>query len=200
MTKYKFLNIIIKAIAGIFLILIIGLCIFFSIATKVTANIDSYEYNLPFKEGSKYTVAQGYGGFFSHSHIAAIDFDMPEGTPVYAAREGTIYGYKDDSNEGGISSSFKPKANYIIVQHADGSFGCYWHLQKNGVLFKSGNVLKGQQIGISGATGFVLRPHLHFSVKAKLNYQMDAFRKTKFKTTMGLVFLEMGKVYERPVN
>ena len=182
------------------LILAIGLYIFFTSSTAVTVNIDKYEYDLPFKKGAKYRVIQGYGGLFSHSHIAALDFAMPAGTPVYAAREGVIYNYKDDSDEGGPFSKYKNKANYIIIQHDDGSFGCYWHLQKNGVLVKRGHVSKGQQIGISGATGLVLRPHLHFSVKLKLNYEMNSFIRTKFKTTKGVILLKRGETYERPAD
>jgi len=71
-------------------------------------------------------------------------------------------------------------------------------LKRNGVVIKSGNVSQGQQIGISGATGQVFRPHLHFSVKRKLNYQMDSFVRTKFKTSKGVIFLEAGGSYERP--
>ena len=83
-----------------------------------------------------YRVVQGYGGLFSHSYIAAIDFEMPIGTAVCAAREGVIFSYKDDSDEGGVFSKYKNKANYIIIKHNDGSFGCYWHLKRNGVLVK----------------------------------------------------------------
>jgi len=123
---------------------------------------------------------------------------MPIGTPVCAARGGIIYNYKDDSDEGGPFSKYKNKANYIIIQHDNGSFGCYWHLKKNGVLIKSGHILEGQKIGLSGATGQVLRPHLHFSVKRILNYQMNSFIKTKFKTSKGAILLEIGEFYERP--
>jgi murein DD-endopeptidase MepM/ murein hydrolase activator NlpD len=132
--------------------------------------------------------------------VAAIDFEMPVGTPVYAARGGIIYSYKDNSDEGGPFSKYKNKANYIIIKHDDGSFGCYWHLQKNGVLVKHGHVSGGQQIGFSGATGLVLRPHLHFSVKLKLDYQMDSFIRTKFKTTKGLILLRRDETYERPAD
>ena len=187
----KFLAITITLLAA-------GIFLFFNITTSVTENIDSYEYDLPFKKGTKHTVIQGYGGLFSHRHIAAIDFAMPTGTPVYAARGGSIYAYRDNSDEGGLSGNYKNKANYIIIKHDDGSFGCYWHLQKEGVLIKSGRVSKGQQIGLSGATGQVVRPHLHFSVKRVLNYQMNSFVRTKFKTTVGLVLLKNQKTYERP--
>lgn len=179
-------------------VLITGLLVLFYFTTSVTKNLDAYEYELPFKKGGKYRVVQGYGGLFSHIHTAALDFAMPVGTPVYAARGGIIYGYRDDSNEGGILSKYKNKANYILIKHDDGSFGCYWHLQKNGVLVKHGYVTAGQQIGLSGATGQVVSPHLHFSVKKKLNYQKDSYTRTKFKTTKGVILLENGKVYERP--
>jgi len=181
----------------ILLLIIIGLVFYFSLSTNVTDNLDTYIYELPFKEGTTHKVVQGYGGMFSHKHKAALDFGMPEGTPIYAAREGVVYSFKDNSNEGGLSVSEK-KANYIIIRHSDGSFGCYWHLQKNGVVVKKGNISKGQLIGYSGRTGFVLRPHLHFAVKRKLNYNKDSFVKTKFRTTNGIQLLQKGKTYRRP--
>ena len=200
MAKLKRFPRVTKAFFIVAFILTIGLVILFYYSTPVTKNLDNYEYELPFKKGSKFRVVQGYGGLFSHTHIAAIDFEMPIGTPIYAAREGIIYNYKDDNDDGGPFSKYKNKANYIIIRHDDGSFGCYWHLQKNGVLVKHGRVSKGQQIGFSGATGLVLRPHLHFSVKLKLNYQMNSFIRTKFKTTKGVILLERGETYERPVD
>jgi murein DD-endopeptidase MepM/ murein hydrolase activator NlpD len=200
MTKLKYFPGIIKAFFIVASILTTGLVILFYCSTSVTKNVDNYEYELPFKKGVKYRVVQGYGGLFTHRYIAAIDFEMPTGTPVCAARGGIIYSYKEDSNEGGIFSKYKNKANYIIIKHDDGSFGCYWHLEKDGVLVKSGHVSEGQQIGLSGATGQVFRPHLHFSVKRILNYQMDSFVKTKFKTSKGIIFLVRGEAYERPAD
>lgn len=198
MAKFKRLSRVIKIFFVAVFILTITVLVLFYYSTDVTKNIDSYKYELPFRKGTSHRVVQGYGGLFSHKHIAAIDFQMPVGTKICAARGGTVYSYKERSDEGGVFS--KGKANYIIIKHDDGSFGCYWHLQKNGVLVKSGYVIAGQEIGLSGATGNVLRPHLHFSVKRVLNYQMDSFLKTKFNTTDGLIFLQTGELYERPKN
>jgi murein DD-endopeptidase MepM/ murein hydrolase activator NlpD len=131
-----------KTILIFTLLLIIVTYIFTKLSSPVTKNIDAYIYNLPFEKGTRHRVVQGYGGLFSHKNIAAIDFEMPEGTPVYAAREGTIYSYKDNSNEGGPFSTYKNKANYIIIKHEDESFGCYWHLKKDGVFAKKGMVAK----------------------------------------------------------
>ena len=179
-------------------IIISGAAIYFSLGSPVTKNLDSYIYDLPFEEGSGHKIVQGYGGRFSHLNKAALDFEMPDGTPIHAAREGVIYSFKDDSNEGGPFSKYNRKANYIIIQHNDGSFGCYWHLQKNGVVVKHGKVNKGQLIGYSGSTGFVLRAHLHFAVKRILNYDMNSFVRTKFRTNNGIEILEKGKTYEKP--
>ena len=189
-----------KKIIFILALIITGLVVYFSVSSKVTNNIDTYIYDLPFKEGTRHKIVQGYGGMFSHKNKAALDFGMPVGTSVYAARGGVIYSFKNDSDEGGPLTKYQKQANYIIIKHNDGSFGCYWHLRKNGLLVKKGMVVKGQLIGYSGNTGFVLRPHLHFAVKNKLNYEKDSFIRTKFRTTKGIQILQSGETYERPVK
>jgi murein DD-endopeptidase MepM/ murein hydrolase activator NlpD len=189
----------IKKIAIFFLILLLLVTGFWLLDSAVTDNLDDYVYDLPFSKGSSHTVIQGYGGWFSHKGIAALDFYMPVGTPVYAARAGVVYRYKEDSEKGGPLPGYKKEANYIIIKHPDGSFGCYWHLQHNGVVTKKGRVQKGQLIGYSGSTGFVLGPHLHFTVKNTLNYNKDSFVKTKFNTTKGVLILKRGETYERPL-
>jgi len=73
-------------------------------------------------------------------------------------------------------------------------------LKKNGVVVKEGTVAKGQLIGYSGRTGFVLQPHLHFAVKRKLNYQKDSFVRTKFRTMHGIEFLQTGETYGKPIK
>jgi murein DD-endopeptidase MepM/ murein hydrolase activator NlpD len=190
---------ILKWIIFILVFIIAGLAVYFSLSTEVTNSLDTYVYDLPYKEGTKHKVVQGYGGMFSHKYKAALDFSMPVGTPIYAAREGVIYGFKENNDVGGPFPEYQSKSNYIVIMHDDGSFACYWHLQKNGVVVKKGKVKKGQLIGYSGSTGFVLRPHLHFAVKRKFNYEKDSFVKTKFKTTKGVRILERGETYEKPI-
>jgi len=175
-----------------------GLAWYFSSGSPVTENLDSYIYELPYRQGTRHKVVQGYGGLFSHKNKAALDFEMKIGTPIHAAREGIVYAFKDNSEEGGPFSEYEKKANYIIIKHSDGSYGCYWHLKKGGVKMKKGKVAKGQLIGYSGNTGFVLRPHLHFAVKRKLDYDINSFVRTKFRTTGGIEILKGGKTYEKP--
>jgi murein DD-endopeptidase MepM/ murein hydrolase activator NlpD len=182
----------------ILVILIAAVVFYFSLSTKVNENTDDYVYDLPLKQGTSYKVVQGYGGMFSHKYKAALDFAMRVGTPIHAAREGYVYSFKDDSDEGGPLPKYTRKANYVIIMHRDGSFGCYWHLKKDGVVVKTGNVKKGQLIGYSGYTGFVLQPHLHFAVKRKFSYAKDAFVRTKFMTSDGVQFLKQGNRYRKP--
>jgi murein DD-endopeptidase MepM/ murein hydrolase activator NlpD len=196
MAKTKRFRKITKVLAIVAILLITCFLVLFYYATPVTKNLDSYTYELPFRKGSSFRIVQGYGGLFSHQHAAALDFDMPTGTTVCAARAGTVYRYRDSSNEGGPHAKYLNKANYIIIKHADGSFGCYVHLQKNGVLVKQGRVSAGQPIGLSGGTGYALRPHLHFAVKLALNNKMDAYVRTKFNTAKGTIFLKPGSTYE----
>lgn len=177
-----------------------GLFLLTRLSSRVTQNLDNYVYELPFSPGARFKVVQGYGGLFSHKNTAALDFGMPEGTPVHAARDGIVYSYRDIYDKGGPWPKYRNRANYIMIRHSDGSYGCYWHLQKNGVVVKKGPVAKGQLIGYSGATGFVLRPHLHFSVKRVLNYEMDSFVRTKFRTSNGIEWLQRGNRYTRPVD
>ncbi len=170
-------------------------CFFSVFSSPVTKQVDNYIYNLPFAKGSSYKVVQGYGGLFSHKNRAAIDFGMPVGTPIHAAREGIVYSYKENSNSGGPFAKHEKLANYLIIKHNDGSFGCYWHLKQNGVVAKKGFVQKGELIALSGATGLVVLPHLHFTVKKVLNYEMNSFIKTKFNTIDGIKLLKNGNRY-----
>ena len=129
---------------------------------------DDHRYLLPFAHGAKYGLTQGYHGDFTHhgENTYALDFDMEIGTPVHAARGGTVVEVKQDSAAGGPSVRFDGHANYILIQHEDGSFGNYVHLEYRGALVEPGETVEaGQRIGYSGNTGRTSGPHLHFDVR-----------------------------------
>jgi murein DD-endopeptidase MepM/ murein hydrolase activator NlpD len=128
---------------------------------------DTYVYKLPYAAGESYPVSQGFHGSYSHTggDAFAIDFKMDEGTHVHAARGGVVVGSRDDSNKGGASKDYEWDANYVLIQHDDGTLGHYVHLQKGGNRVKVGDVVKaGDWIGRSGNTGHTTGPHLHFAV------------------------------------
>jgi len=140
---------------------------YYKLGSACARHDDSVVYLLPYLPGNKFRVTQGYNGSFSHkgSNKYSIDWKMPEGTPVCAARGGVVVRAKDDSSMGGSSMNFDIYNNYILIRHDDGTLGHYCHLEKGGALVRQGQrVSAGQVIGRSGTTGFSSGPHLHFSV------------------------------------
>jgi murein DD-endopeptidase MepM/ murein hydrolase activator NlpD len=140
---------------------------YFKLGSNCVRHDDSCVYQLPYLAGSKYTVTQGYNGGYSHkgSNLYAIDWKMPEGTLVCAARGGVVVKTKDDSDTGGGSVKFDKFNNYVLVRHEDGTLGHYCHLKKGGVMVKPGErISAGQPIAKSGNTGYSSGPHLHFCV------------------------------------
>lgn len=124
-------------------------------------------YRYPF-DGPPRMCGQSFGGKFSHSDIDtfhSIDFLMPIGTPVVAARRGTVLATRDSMKGGGTEPMFKDRANYVWVAHSDGSVAAYVHLRHQGVAVAVGDVVQeGQLLGHSGNSGFSQAPHLHFSI------------------------------------
>ena len=133
-----------------------------------TSTENDADYAMPFGPG-RYVVMQGPRGTFSHfagsGSENAVDWSVPEGTIVCAARDGVVVGARDDSRVSGTEPKFKPLGNYVIIKHADGTFADYHHLQPGGAMVKLGDRVKvGQPIALSGQTGFASKPHLHFVV------------------------------------
>jgi len=140
---------------------------YYKLGSNCARHDDSCVYQLPYAAGRKYPVTQGYNGRFSHtgSNQYATDWQMPEGTPVYAARGGLVVKVKDDSNKGGSSMKFDSFNNFVLIRHDDGTLGHYCHLQKGGVCVVPGqSVRTGDLIAHSGNTGFSSGAHLHFCV------------------------------------
>jgi murein DD-endopeptidase MepM/ murein hydrolase activator NlpD len=124
-------------------------------------------YAFPYAPGRSFRIMQGFGSRFSHTGIEqyAIDFDMPEGTPIHAARSGVVARIEENNSLGCWESGCGKYANFIVVLHSDGTTGEYYHLQKNGAIVDVGDsVARGQFIGSSGNTGHTALPHLHFAV------------------------------------
>jgi murein DD-endopeptidase MepM/ murein hydrolase activator NlpD len=55
------------------------------------------------------------------------------------------------------------EGNCVVIDHGDGLFTVYMHLEKM-LVHRGERVRKHAQIGISGRTGRVTGPHLHFEV------------------------------------
>jgi len=126
-------------------------------------------YRIPFAADTQWLLGQGFNGRYSHTHAQsryALDFTVPVGTRVLAAREGVVMQIQDDYRGNGQDiESFAHRANFVRILHEDGSMAMYAHLEYYGVGVKPGQrVAAGTLLGLSGNTGFSSGPHLHFAV------------------------------------
>jgi murein DD-endopeptidase MepM/ murein hydrolase activator NlpD len=120
-------------------------------------------YVLPYPVGRTYRVLQGNCSGFGHSGVYrySIDFDMPLGSVVTAARAGTVVEVRTGHVDGDTVSGHE---NFVKILHDDGVISAYSHLGTSGVLVAVGTpVAAGDTIGLSGNTGATggVR-HLHF--------------------------------------
>ena len=125
--------------------------------------------DMPYPTGSTFAVLQGFHGAFSHrgSNEFAIDFDCPVATPVVAARPGMVVATNAAAQGSGTTPDFLEytRTNFVLVLHDDGTLGEYMHLAPSGVEVHPGQrVQRGEELALSGNTGFSSTPHLHFQV------------------------------------
>ncbi|KAB1142895.1 M23 family metallopeptidase [Streptomyces luteolifulvus] len=110
-------------------------------------------------------VSTGYlagGGVWSSGSHTGVDFHAASGTTVHAVGSGTVV-------EAGWGGSY---GNQIVIKMHDGTYTQYGHLSSIAVSVGQ-QVTPGQQIGLSGATGNVTGPHLHFEARTTAEYGSD---------------------------
>lgn len=95
---------------------------------------------------------------------SGVDLTAPVGTNVYAAAHGKVVKIKWDVNidKNGKITGY---GQYIVIEHVNGYYSLYAHLEKNGTMVSVGDdVSNGQLIATSGNTGGSTGPHLHFEI------------------------------------
>ncbi|MEV7791935.1 LysM peptidoglycan-binding domain-containing M23 family metallopeptidase [Streptomyces sp. NPDC087512] len=102
------------------------------------------------------------GSMWSSGYHTGTDFVVPTGTPLKAVAAGTVV----SAGPGGAYG------NQVVIKLADGYYAQYAHLSSISVSAGQ-SVTAGQQIGLSGATGNVTGPHLHFEIRTTPNYGSD---------------------------
>lgn len=117
----------------------------------------SSPYYAPWTCGVKRYCTQGnsQGDHVGTTGWSAFDFGLPLGEKILAARAGTVHSIKIDGSGGCCSSACNPKMNYVIINHGDGTYAHYYHLDTWSSSLQAGQaVSRGQVIGRAGFTGF----------------------------------------------
>ncbi|MFF0360136.1 M23 family metallopeptidase [Streptomyces fungicidicus] len=109
--------------------------------------------------GTAYKVA---GSMWSSGYHTGVDFAVPTGTSLKAVGAGTVV-------SAGYGGAY---GNQVVIKLNDGYYAQYAHLSSLSVSAGQ-TVTAGQQVGLSGATGNVTGPHLHFEIRTTPDYGSD---------------------------
>jgi peptidoglycan DL-endopeptidase CwlO len=102
------------------------------------------------------TVTSGFGYRWGRQH-EGVDIAAAEGTPIWAAGDGTVVVQQGEYESGGYG-------NYTCVEHSAGLATCYAH-QSSFAVSLGEQVSQGEVIGYVGNTGHSFGAHLHFEVR-----------------------------------
>ncbi len=136
--------------------------------------IPKYQKGLLSYPVKKVVITQGYGmtsyakkGAYGGGPHNGVDFGAGTGTPVYAAMGGKVAAIGSMTKNG----KWYGYGRWIAIDHGNGLLTLYGHLSKQNVK-KGEKVDEGEQIGLSGNTGYSTGPHLHFSVFSSDSFEV----------------------------
>ena len=204
--KYQKENKMNKLGTALFLIASLSACAEQPIDCSVFTEQNITGYILPFQKGASYKVEVSTGHYRkSNSGVGlyAVDFNMPIGTTIVAARAGKVVAVRDKFKDWNGKDLAE---NYVFIEHQDGTIARYFHLTHNGALVSEGErVTQGQIIAKSGNTGQSGGPHLHFDVQKCGPNLPPNYNKLPCGQTLPVIFknttphqcgLEAGKTYK----
>ncbi|MDY0234180.1 MAG: M23 family metallopeptidase [Sulfurimonas sp.] len=102
---------------------------------------------------SEFGKARVYNDTLKGYH-SGTDYRASVGTPIVASNDGVVALVEDRFYSGGS----------VVIDHGHGIYTCYFHMSKFDVK-KGQEVKRGETIGLSGNSGRVTGPHLHFSAR-----------------------------------
>lgn len=114
---------------------------------------ESFELPLDSNITSDFGKARVYNGSLKGYH-SGTDFRAKTGTQIKASNDGKVVLVADRFYSGGT----------VVVDHGYGIYTCYFHMSKFDVK-EGARVKKGDVLGLSGQSGRVTGPHLHFAVR-----------------------------------
>ncbi|WP_314408237.1 M23 family metallopeptidase [Streptomyces kroppenstedtii] len=131
-------------------------------ASKAADTSTATGFSLPVSGASIGTSYKMSGSMWSSGYHTGVDFVVPTGTALKSVGAGTVV----SAGWGGAYG------NQVVIRLADGHYAQYAHLSSLSVSAGQ-TVTGGQQVGLSGATGNVTGPHLHFEIRTTPDYGSD---------------------------
>lgn len=127
---------------------------------SVTSLLFNETFQIPLQSQvtSKYGTKRLFNDKKNTQHLG-IDFKADVGTPIKVSNSGKVV----------LAQDLFFTGNTVIIDHGLGVFTMYGHLSKVFVK-KNDTVFKNTLIGLSGKTGRVTGPHLHWGVKVQGNW------------------------------
>ena len=123
-------------------------------------NTDPFTYRLSSPFGYRSDPILGVG-----KRHTGMDFACPPGNPIYVTGDGTVVTVKHDRSGYG---------NHVEVDHGFGYVTRYAHMSRIDV--EEGQKLtRGDCLGLSGKSGRITGPHLHYEVIYRKDYVNPAF-------------------------
>ena len=113
----------------------------------------NFEAPVPAQATDSFGTRRTFNGKLASIHKGA-DFRAASGTPVHAGNAGTVI----------LARPLYYEGNCVMIDHGEGLVSISMHLSKIEV-HAGQRVEKGERIGLSGATGRVTGPHLHWAIR-----------------------------------
>jgi murein DD-endopeptidase MepM/ murein hydrolase activator NlpD len=123
-------------------------------------------------DGTKFTDYYAYGADVlaaADGRVVAAEDGLAEDTNAMRRPGETLDGYMarlaGDQSTRLAGGSHAIAGNYVMIDHGNGEYALYAHLQPGSVRVKVGALVKqGQTVGKLGSSGNSTEPHLHFQV------------------------------------
>jgi MYXO-CTERM domain-containing protein len=133
----------------------------------LTFAVDGPPLQLPWACGAAERCTQDHnGGSHTGASAWAWDFALQDGEEIWAASAGTVTHVEKGSTVSGCNSAYAADANFVTIDHGDGTSIIYAHMQTGSIPLEVGDVVEvGDLIGKVGQTGYSCGAHLHMAVQ-----------------------------------
>jgi len=139
-------------------------------------------YKLPFPAGEPWVLTQGPYGSFSHFNrsLHAYDIAPVRSRALIAMRGGVVRAFDLGLRQ---TPHLRIFGNYISIDHGNGEYSHYGHLESGTFLVKTGQrVEQGQPLASAGNSGYTIGPggghhvHVHVTRESSISAQSVPFR------------------------